>query len=273
MPFLIFLLLLLCLSRSIQCVRLENEFAPVIFSLKMATLEIMAAAMERRQAACKQAGLFEARSVDGLLPRTCTHGSEHSGGAREAEAQVKQVGGTREGGGEGGEEGAGCSRCGRLEEKLSLLEGKMSQMQQDMAALPHTVAGQVVAAVTSLVRAEEPVDSSPSPHRPHPQALSRDGEQAPSRAHTALSETGNETPKETQRHSYTAGAEAGEQVGKEHQALTKAPERAVTTTIGDMGQAGEAGEASSRRPLEITMSPRARVSQGSRDSLDSLFEE
>ena len=55
-------------NKMLQCVRLGNEHAPVLFSIKMATLEIMAAAMERRQAALAQAGMFESKRVDGLRP-------------------------------------------------------------------------------------------------------------------------------------------------------------------------------------------------------------
>ena len=393
-------------NKMLQCVRLENEYAPVLFSLKMATLEIMAAAMERRQAACMQAGMFEARSVDGLLPRPLP--SKHSssvaapsfpgakqggparvtsrkdngqdyfmedvgghGGASSSEGCVAPEAELREGWGrEPGRHGfarAGCSRCGGWEEKLSLLEGKMSQMQQDMAALPHAVAGQVVSAVASLVRAEGPINSSPSPHHPPPQqARPRDGERgAPTRARTSkqdgglravgaqeqespraaaasafllrspsasherastsrapdvleelrdlrqmlelgllsshefgalkhqllralcgqerepngdtmpLGKTGSDAPKEVMRHSHTKGVEVGdlgERGGGKQQALANAPERAGTTPMDDVGQTGEADEESSRRPLELTISPRARVSQGRRDSLDSLFE-
>ena len=42
-------------------IRGENEYAPVLFSLKMATLEIMAAATERRQGDIAQDGKRKCR--------------------------------------------------------------------------------------------------------------------------------------------------------------------------------------------------------------------
>ena len=39
-----------------QCVRTENELAPILFAMKMAVLEIMAAASDRRQVRMSVAG-------------------------------------------------------------------------------------------------------------------------------------------------------------------------------------------------------------------------
>ena len=91
-------------NKMLQAVRGENENAPVLFAMKMAVMEIMAAASERRQVAILQQD--ENRKLDAMLERDT--------------GQVQQEAST-------GADGYGES-LGQLASAVGVLNGRVEEM-------------------------------------------------------------------------------------------------------------------------------------------------